>query len=73
MINIELPPLRQRITDIPLLAQSFLASICEDTGRTIQGISDEAMTVLQRHRWPGNVRELQNVVERAQAGRTALA
>ena len=65
VINIELPPLRQRITDIPLLAQSFLDSICDDTGRSVRAISDEAMSVLQRHRWPGNVRELQNVIERA--------
>jgi DNA-binding NtrC family response regulator len=65
VINIELPPLRERISDIPLLAEHFLARVCEDCRKTVRGFSDDALTALQRYRWPGNVRELQNVIERA--------
>ena len=65
VINIELPALRDRISDIPLLAEHFLAGVCEDSGKNVRGFSDETMATLQRHRWPGNVRELQNVIERA--------
>jgi transcriptional regulator with PAS, ATPase and Fis domain len=65
VINIELPPLRSRLSDIPLLAEHFLMRIREETGKPVQGFSDEAMAALQVYRWPGNVRELQNVVERA--------
>ncbi|HEX4128825.1 MAG TPA: sigma-54 dependent transcriptional regulator [Pirellulales bacterium] len=65
VINIELPPLRDRISDIPLLAQHFLERICEDSGKRVHGFRDDALSALQRHRWPGNVRELQNVIERA--------
>jgi DNA-binding NtrC family response regulator len=65
VINVESPPLRDRITDIPMLAQHFLKRVTEDSGKKVHGFSDEAMTALQSYRWPGNVRELQNVVERA--------
>jgi len=65
VINVELPGLRDRISDIPLLAQHFLDGVCEDAGKQMDGFSDEAMEALRRYRWPGNVRELQNVVERA--------
>jgi len=65
VINIELPPLRDRIADIPLLAGRFLQQVSEDTGKSVTGFTDEAMTAIQRYRWPGNVRELQNVIERA--------
>lgn len=65
VINIELPPLRERISDIPLLASHFLAQVSEETGKNVTGFTAEAMTALQRYRWPGNVRELQNVIERA--------
>ncbi|MCA9188900.1 MAG: sigma-54-dependent Fis family transcriptional regulator [Planctomycetales bacterium] len=65
VINIELPPLRDRIADIPHLATHFLRSVSEDTGRNVAGFSNDAMEVLRTYRWPGNVRELQNVVERA--------
>jgi DNA-binding NtrC family response regulator len=65
VINIELPPLRERLSDIPMLAQHFLARTCEDAGRKCTGFSDEALAALQRYNWPGNVRELQNAVERA--------
>ena len=65
VINIELPPLRDRISDIPLLARHFLKQVCEETGRQVRDFSDEALAALQRLRLPGNVRELQNIVERA--------
>jgi len=65
VINIELPPLRARASDIPLLAHAFLEQVREDARRTVNGISPEAMVALERYSWPGNVRELQNVVERA--------
>jgi DNA-binding NtrC family response regulator len=65
VVNIELPPLRERISDIPLLAGHFLKQVCDETGKKVSGVTDEAMTALQRYRWPGNVRELQNVIERA--------
>lgn len=65
VINIELPPLRERVGDIALLAHHFLRQVCEETGKNVQGFSEEALAALQRYRWPGNVRELQNVVERA--------
>lgn len=65
VINIELPPLRERISDIPLLAKHFLTGICRENERPSREFSDEALLTLQRYSWPGNVRELQNVVERA--------
>jgi len=65
VINIELPNLRERIADIPLLAEHFLREVCKDSGKNVRGFTEDAMTTLQRYRWPGNVRELQNVIERA--------
>jgi DNA-binding NtrC family response regulator len=65
VINIELPPLRERLADIPLLAHHFLEHVCEETGKKVDGFADDAQAVLQGYHWPGNVRELQNVVERA--------
>jgi DNA-binding NtrC family response regulator len=65
VINIELPPLRSRSSDIPLLAHSFLEQVREDARRTVNGFTPDAMAALERYHWPGNVRELQNVVERA--------
>jgi len=65
VINIELPSLSQRHSDVPLLAQSFLEELREDTNRTVNGFSDEALLALEAYHWPGNIRELQNVIERA--------
>ncbi|MGA2064039.1 MAG: sigma-54 dependent transcriptional regulator [Thermoguttaceae bacterium] len=65
VINIELPPLRERISDIPLLAEHFLRQVSADAGKKVEGFTEEAMTALGRFRWPGNVRELENVIERA--------
>jgi DNA-binding NtrC family response regulator len=65
VINVELPPLRTRTSDIPLLAHSFLEQVREDARREVTGFADDALLALERYHWPGNVRELQNVVERA--------
>jgi DNA-binding NtrC family response regulator len=65
VINVELPPLRSRVSDIPTLAQSFLEQVREDSHREATSFADDAMAMLERYHWPGNVRELQNVVERA--------
>ncbi len=65
VINVELPPLRERISDIPLLARHFLEEVCREAGKTLRGFSPDAVSALQRYSWPGNVRELENVVERA--------
>jgi DNA-binding NtrC family response regulator len=65
VINLELPGLKDRISDIPMLAQHFLEHVCEESGKKVRAFSDDALAALQRHGWPGNVRELQNVIERA--------
>jgi DNA-binding NtrC family response regulator len=65
VINIELPPLRARASDISILARSFLDQVREDARREVTGFTPDALAALERYHWPGNVRELQNVVERA--------
>jgi two-component system, NtrC family, response regulator len=65
VIEIRIPPLRERPGDIPLLAHHFLRKYAEANRSEVQGISDEAMALLLRHAWPGNVRELENAMERA--------
>jgi DNA-binding NtrC family response regulator len=65
VLPIELPPLRHRRTDIPLLAAAFLDRFNGEFRKRIRGFSPEALDILQRYEWPGNVRELHNVVERA--------
>jgi DNA-binding NtrC family response regulator len=65
VITIELPPLRERREDIPLLATHFLRVYAEENQRTVQGFSAAAMDALSTYHWPGNVRELENAVERA--------
>ncbi len=65
VINVELPPLRERIADIPLLARHYLAEVCHESGKQVHDFSDNAVAAMQRYPWPGNVRELQNAVERA--------
>jgi len=62
---IDLPPLRERREDIPLLVDHFLNKFCMATSRAMPQLSPEALEVLLRHDWPGNVRELENAVERA--------
>ncbi len=65
VINIPLPPLRERTGDIPLLSEHFLSKYSKLSPKKINGISADAMRCLERYNWPGNVRELENVVERA--------
>ncbi len=65
VINIELPPLRERLSDLPLLAKHFMQKTCEDAGKVMHGFTEEALSLMQHYSWPGNVRELQNVMERA--------
>jgi DNA-binding NtrC family response regulator len=62
VISIEMPPLRERIEDVPLLAAHFLDLQRAAGGRTIEGFSPAALELLVRHRWPGNVRELEHAV-----------
>jgi len=64
VIPIEVPPLRQRTDDIPLLAQHFLDVMNQERGTRVDTISEEALALLVRHDWPGNVRELENLIER---------
>jgi DNA-binding NtrC family response regulator len=65
VISIELPPLRDRISDIAVLAEHFLEKKAREAGRQITGFSPDTIEALRRYAWPGNVRELENVVERA--------
>lgn len=65
VVKIELPPLRERVSDIPVLAEHFLEIHADQLGRQIDGLSDEALEALRRYTFPGNVRELQNIIERA--------
>src|SRR6516165_2250519 len=81
VINIALPPLRERREDIPLLAEHFFNHFCREnnkyldaaTQRSTLRFESEAMQVLMEHNWPGNVRELENVVERAVVLATATS
>jgi two-component system response regulator PilR (NtrC family) len=67
VIEVHLPPLRDRREDIPLLAEHFLPKFAEQMGKPVTSISHEAQALLDAYDWPGNVRELQNVIERAVA------
>jgi two-component system response regulator HydG len=64
VVTLHVPPLRERIEDIPLLAQDFLIRFTEKNRKPIRGFTPQAMDRLLRHPWPGNVRELMNAVER---------
>ncbi len=64
VITIELPPLRQRLDDIPLLTRRFMDRVNEQNGTKITSISPSVIDALQQYNWPGNVRELLNVIER---------
>jgi len=66
VIPVELPPLRDRLSDVPLLVAHFLARLGEQDGRELS-IAPDALAALNAHAWPGNVRELENVVSRAGA------
>ncbi len=65
VVKIELPPLRERVSDIPALANHFLGVHAAQLGRELTGFSEEALESLRRYAFPGNVRELQNIIERA--------
>lgn len=65
VVRVELPPLRKRKEDIPLLVSHFINRFNRLQGKSILGMSTEALSLLAAHDWPGNVRELENVVERA--------
>ncbi len=65
VVQITLPPLRNRTEDIPLLVRHFIGRFRLETGRAITGITNNALAALARHSFPGNVRELENIIERA--------
>ena len=65
VVQLDVPPLRVRRSDIPLLAYSFLRKYAAENGRSIQGLGEDALQHLMIYPWPGNVRELENAIERA--------
>jgi DNA-binding NtrC family response regulator len=65
VVEIRIPPLRERLEDVPLLAEYFLQRITKKNGMARIHLSAEAVNALQTHRWPGNVRELENTIARA--------
>ncbi|MBN8731264.1 MAG: sigma-54-dependent Fis family transcriptional regulator [Acidobacteria bacterium] len=65
VIEIQIPPLRERREDIPMLAAHFVDRLNHELGRAVECLSSEALRVLMDHNWPGNVRELENAIERA--------
>ena len=65
VIPIHLPPLRERTEDIAILVAYFIGRVAKDVGKTVAGITPEALAVLEHYHWPGNIRELENVIERA--------
>ena len=62
---IEIPPLRERREDIPLLVEYFIAHFARKAGKSFRGINKKTLDLLRSYPWPGNIRELQNVVERS--------
>lgn len=67
VISIELPPLRDRMEDMPHLVEHFLGRYAEKNKKTVSHISEEAMSLLRQYSWPGNIRELEHAIERAVA------
>jgi two-component system response regulator AtoC len=65
VVRLRMPPLRERMEDLPILAQEVLRPLCKELGRPIPKLSPSAMKKLESYGWPGNVRELRNVLERA--------
>ncbi|HEV8259695.1 MAG TPA: sigma-54 dependent transcriptional regulator [Burkholderiales bacterium] len=65
VFTIQLPPLRGRLDDLPLLAEHFVRRFSRELGKTVQTIDPETLAILQRYSWPGNVRELQSVLKQA--------
>jgi two-component system response regulator PilR (NtrC family) len=67
VLHLHLPPLRQRIEDLPELARHFVERTCQNFGTPVKRLTPDALRVLQAYSWPGNVRELENVIERTVA------
>jgi two-component system response regulator PilR (NtrC family) len=65
VIKIQIPPLRERKEDIPLLAKHFIDLYGRENSKEIEGVTEDVMAILERYDWPGNVRELENLIERA--------
>src|SRR5205814_3891496 len=65
VIQVVLPPLRDRVEDVPLLAGHFIARYAAKNGKPIRGLTREALAALESYPWPGNVRELEHAIERA--------
>lgn len=67
VISVEMPPLRRRIEDIPLLVSHFLQKYCQRMGKRMKRLAPEVISLFEAYAWPGNVRELENVIERVVA------
>jgi len=65
VFSVHLPPLRDRLDDLPLLVHAFITQFAKEQQKTVLDVDDAAMQALRSHNWPGNVRELRNVIERA--------
>ncbi len=65
VITIDIPPLREKLEDIPLLVEQLIEKINIETGKSIKRVSEDAMAILMQYKWPGNIRELKNVIERS--------
>jgi len=65
VVTLHIPPLRDRLGDLRLLADHFLEKYVAENGKEITGFADVALRMMQQHDWPGNVRELENAIERA--------
>ncbi len=65
VLSLELPPLRERIEDVPLLAAQFLRQFNQEHRKAVQGVAEDCLKSLKAYSWPGNIRELRNVIERA--------
>ena len=64
VVPLHVPPLRERIEDIPLLVEHFINAFNQEMARQVTGVTDEVISILKHYNWPGNVRELRNVIER---------
>ncbi|MBH25685.1 MAG: Fis family transcriptional regulator [Myxococcales bacterium] len=64
VIQLDIPPLRERREDIPLLVQHFIRKYCSEHGKAFEGVDEEAMKILLNYPYPGNIRELENIIER---------
>ena len=64
VVPVEIPPLRERIDDIPVLAEHFVQRFCRELGRPVARLHEAALATMQAYHWPGNVREVKNVIER---------